>query len=255
MTHRMLRLAAVLAAACLLAVAPAHARKFRYSSGPEPAPADTALAVAQTEIDPVVRERGPVVAPTNLELITLAANAALERTLAAAPLDSGTHVVLAPAESHPLNFVLEQAALRALTGDGLSATVRRTVIPDDSLATAAASRGDPVLEYQLATARVTYLRLIGGFVLPSRTKVERQAMVSGRLTLRDPASARVLWVADADHNFLDRFPRDQLPRVEDPRYVELKAELPQRNFGRVIEPVVVAGVVTGLVLLFFQNRP
>lgn len=243
----------VLAALLLLAPAAAHAKKFRYSSGPR-VPADTTLSVAQTTLDPVVRERGPVVAPTNLELVSLAANTALERTLAAAPLDSGAHVVLAPAESHPLNFVIEHAALRALTRRGVTATVRRSIVPDDSVSLVGTG-GDPLLEYQLASARVTYLRMIGGYLLPSRVKVERQALVAGGLTLRDPASSRVLWVAETGHNFLDRFPRNQLQRVEDERYAELKAELPERSFGRVMEPVVVAAVVTGLVVLFFQNRP
>lgn len=246
-------LPAVIVVAGVLLAPAAHAKKFRYSSGPKPT-ADTALAVARTELEPLVRERGPVVAPTNLELVTLTANAALERTIASAPLDSGTRVVLAPAESHPLNFVIEHAALRALTERGVATTVRRTIVPDDSLGLLATG-GDPVLEYQLATARVTYLRQIGGYLLPSRVKVERQAQVAGGLTLRDPASARVLWLADTGYNLLDRFPRDQLQRVEDGRYSDLKAELPERNFGRLVEPVVVAAVVTGLVVLFFQNRP
>lgn len=245
-------LPAVLAAALLLAPA-AHAKKFRYSSGPKATP-DTTLSVAQTSLDPVVRERGPMVAPTNLEMVSMVANAALERTLAAAPLDSGTRVVLAPAESHPLNFVMEHAALRALSKRGVSTTVRRSIVPDDSLGLLAAG-GDPLLEYQLATARVTYLRMVGGYLLPSRVKVERQALVAGGLTLRDPVNSRVLWLSDTGHNFLDRFPKDQLPRVEDGRYTDLKADLPERNFGRLMEPVVVAAVVTGLVVLFFQNRP
>jgi len=248
-----MRLLPVALAVGLLVAPVAHAKKFRYSSGPKVTP-DTTLSVAQTSFDPVVRERGPAVAPTNLEMVAMAANTALERTLAAAPLDSGTRVVLAPAESHPLNFIMEHAALRALSKRGVSTTVRRTIVPDDSVGLLA-SGGDPLLEYQLATARVTYLRMIGGYLLPSRVKVERQALVAGGLTLRDPVSSRVLWLSDTGHNFLDRFPKDQLQRVEDARYTDLKAELPVRNFGRLMEPVVVAGVVTGLVVLFFQNRP
>src|SRR6266545_1967615 len=86
----------------LLLVAPAaHAKKFRYASGPRP-PADTTLSVGTVEITPVVRERGPRVAATNLQLASLVANLAVERAMKSAPLDSGTHVVLAPGESHPL---------------------------------------------------------------------------------------------------------------------------------------------------------
>ena len=239
----------------LVSLAPAaHAKKFRYSSGPKPA-ADTVLSVADVEVTPVVRARGPRVAATNLQLATLVANTAVERAMRSMPLDSGTRVLLAPAESHPLNFVMEHAVLRQLGRRGISATVRRTILPDDSLLAIAANPGDPVLEYQLASARVTYLRLVGGYVLPSRAKLERQALVEGTLSLRDPAGSRVLWTMDASHNLVDVIPRNQLPRVEDERYGDLKGAVPERNLGKFVEPVVVVAVVSGLIVLFFQNRP
>jgi len=240
--------------ALLLAASGAEAKKFQYSSGPKPA-ADTAFSVAETEVTPVTSARGPKVAPTNLNLVGMVADAALPRALASAPLDSGMHVLLAPAESHPLNFLVEHAALRALSKRGVSVTVRRTLIPDDSLLALAEGGGDPILEYQLGSARITYLRLIGGYILPSRTKVERQALVQGTLTLRDPTNARVTWVGDINHNLVDQFPRGQLKQIEDERFSDLKAELPERNLGRLVEPIIVVAVVTGLVVLFFQNRP
>jgi len=46
-----------------------------------------------------------------------------------------------------------------------------------------------------------------------------------------------------------------VPLVEDPRYTDLKSEVPQRNVDKVVEPVIVVAVVAGLVGLFFQNRP
>jgi hypothetical protein len=61
----------------LMLVAPlAHAKKFQYSSGPKPA-ADTAFSVAETELEPVTSARGPKVAPTNLNLVGMVADAAL----------------------------------------------------------------------------------------------------------------------------------------------------------------------------------
>jgi hypothetical protein len=239
----------------LLCLAPAaEAKKFRYSEGPK-APADTNLSVAQVSMEPVVREHGPKVAPTNLQLISLVANAAIEQALRSALLDSGSHVTIAPAESHPLNFLIEHSLLRALSRRGVTATVRRSLVPDDSLAVLAADDRDPLLEYQLASARITYLRLVGGYLLPSRVKVERQGLVEGVLVMRDPSNARVLWTGDASANLLDLVPRSQLKLVEDERFSDLKGTLPERNLGRYVEPLIVASVVAGLVILFFQNRP
>lgn len=245
----------MVATALLLGLAPAaEAKKFRYAEGPKAA-GDTTYSAAEVTLEPVVRSRGPRVAPTNLQIIALVAQTAIERALRTVPLDSGSHVTLAPAEGHPLNFMVEHAVLRELSRRRISATVRRSVVPDDSLAVLALAERDPLLEYQLASARITYLRLVGGYVLPSRVKIERQGLVEGGLVMRDPATSRVLWTSDAGANLVDLVPRGQLRLVEDDRYSDLKGTVPERNLGRYTEPLVVAAVVGGLIVLFFQNRP
>jgi len=232
---------------------PAEAKKFKYAAGPKPG-IDTTFTTAEAEITPIVRSRGPRVPATNLQLVRLVANTAFSRALQSAPIDTGAHVVLAPAESHPLNFAVEHAVLRELARRGATATVRRTILADDSLAVYSPA-GDPLLEYQLASARVSYLRLVGWLPFSGRVKIERQALVEGALTLRDPRSANVLWSSGASYNLLDAFPSDRVSLVEDGRYSELKDSVPTRNVGKVFEPVVVVAVIAGLAALFFQNRP
>jgi hypothetical protein len=229
----------------------AAAKKYRYDSGP-PAPSDTTFSVATADYEPITRARGPKVPLTNFQVIQQVARTAYGRALASCPVDSGGHLVLAPSEGHPLNFMVEHAVLQALAGRAVSVSVRRSVIPDDSLASVAPG-GDPVLEYQLASARITYLRLVGW--LPGRVKIERQGLVEGTLTLRDPRTASILWTQSASFNLVDQFPRNQLPLVEDPRFSELKSDTPGRSIDKVVEPIIVIAIVTGLVLLFFQNRP
>jgi len=238
--------------ALLLAASPLQAKTYKYEGGPK-APEDTVLSVAQTDIEPIVRARGPRVPATNLELVMLVTRRAIDQALRSAPLDSGAHVLVAPAESHPLNFMVEHAVLLHLAKRGVTATVRRSIIADDSLVAIAGNPGDPVLEYSLASARVTYLRLVGW--LPGRVRIERQGLVLGTLTMRDPLTSRVLWTGEAGGNLVDRFPRGQLPLVEDQRYADLKSPAPVRNVDKVFEPIVVVAVVVGLVALFFQNRP
>ena len=240
--------ALVILASC---VAPAAAKTYRYQGGPQPQP-DTTLSVAVPEIEEVVRARGPRVPLTNLQLITLVANSAFETGMKGAPLEKGQSVIVAPAGDHPLNFVAEHGVLRDLGKRGVVAMVRRTPITDDSLLVLA-SAGEPVLEYQLASARVTYLRLRGW--LPGRVKIERQALVEARLTLRAARQGTVLWSGDAMHNLVDAFPRNQLVLVEDARYESLKSEAPGRTVDKVVEPVLVVAIVAGLIALFFQNRP
>lgn len=237
----------------LLLGSPAEAKKFKYADGPKPG-IDTTFTTAETQITPIVRPRGPRMPATNLQLVSLVANTAFSRALQAAPLDTGAHVVLAPAESHPLNFVVEHAVLRELSRRGVTATVRRVILAEDSLA-AYSPIGDPLLEYQLATARVSYLRLVGWLPFSGRVKIERQALVEGALTIRDSRSANVLWSSGVSYNLLDAFRADRVSLVEDDRYADLKSPVPTRNVGKVFEPVIVVAVVVGLAALFFQNRP
>jgi hypothetical protein len=242
-----------LAVALLLTAAPgAEAKKFRYASGPK-APADTTLTEADAYLDPVVRSRGPRVPYTNLQLVEFVADRAAQRALGASPLDSGMAVTLAPAREHPMNFVLEDGLVQALTRRGVEVIVRRSPVPDDSLRLLAAPAPDPLLEYSTGSGKVSYLRLVG--FLPGRVRIERQGLVQGALTLRDPLTARVLWAQDLGDNLIDRFSRSDVALVEDERYPELKAPVPSRNVDKVFEPVIVVAVVGGLVALFFQNRP
>jgi hypothetical protein len=248
------RLAGILFATLALgAVATAaDAKKFRYASGPK-ASEDSTLSVADPYLDPVVGSKGPKVPYTNLQLTGFVADSAVAVALAPLPLEPGVRVVLAPTREHPLNFVIEDAMIEHLTRRGLQVTVRRTPVPDDSLAVLFAESGDPIVEYTLASAKITYLRLIG--YLPGRVKIERQSMVQGSLGLREPSTARVLWTNRMAQNFVDRIPKSQVSVVEDPRFPELKDTVPDRNADKVFEPVLVVAVIAGLVALFFQNRP
>jgi len=242
---------AALAVLFALASGVAEAKKFRYEGGP-PVPDDTTYATATTEDEPVVRTRGPKVPPTNFEVISTVSDVAFDRAMRSCPVDSGGRVLLAPSESHPLNFMVEHELLQHLAKRGVSVQVRRSIVPDDSVAALAAA-GDPLLEYQLATARITYLRLRGW--LPGRVKIERQGLVEGTLTLRDPGSAIVLWSGKAGYNLVDAFPKGKLSFVEDARFGELKAPVPGRSVDKALEPIVVIAIVAGLIALFFQNRP
>jgi hypothetical protein len=243
-------LLAMLALGMLVPVA--HAKRFRYSSGPV-APADSVLSEGDRYLEPIVRSRGPRVPYTNLQLTALVADSAGARALAGMPVESGQEVVLAPAHDHPLNFVVEHSLLRELTRRGIAVSVRHTPLSDDSLATVYGRAGEPVLEYTLGSAKVSYVRLVGW--LPGRVKIERQSLVQGTLALRDPLASRVLWTGDFGQNYLDRFARNEQSLVEDARYPDLKDDTPGRSVDKLVEPVIVVAIVGGLIALFFQNKP
>src|SRR5258706_448335 len=166
---------------------PASAKKFKFAAGPKP-PADTTLSVAEVDVEPIVRARGPRVPATNLQLLGLVANTAFDRALAKAPIDTGGRIIVAPTTLNALNFVVEHAILKHLAKRRVSVTMRRTPLPEDSTLAQLADPGQPVLEYVIGATRVTYLRLVGW--LPGRVRIERQAQVEGQLVMRDPQTRR-----------------------------------------------------------------
>ena len=89
--------------ALLLLGSPAEAKKFQYAKGPQPA-SDTTFSTAQTDIQPIVRRRGPRVPATNLQVVSLVATTAFDRALLAAPLDSGAHGEIALLEGLQSGF-------------------------------------------------------------------------------------------------------------------------------------------------------
>ncbi len=242
---------ALLALGGLLLAGSAEAKKYRYAAGPKPQTDSLQIAEANPELVTASRRRRE--APTNMALLLLVAHQSVSRALAPAPLAPGSHVVLAPLGEHNLNFVVEYALLKDLADRKMVTTIRRSPVGDDSLAAMAGNPGTMLLEYQVSTARVTYLGLRG--VLPGRTKVERQATVQAALTLRDPQSGAVAWVGPVDGNLIDLFPRSQQQLVEDSRYPELQTPVPGRAWQNLVEPVIVVAIVAGLIALFFQNRP
>jgi len=245
------RALAALVAASLVAPGPASAKKYTYATGPKPQTDSLQVAEANPELVTASKKRRE--APTNLALLLLVAHQSVTKALAPAPLPPGSQVVLAPSGAHSMNFALEYALLQELSNRKVVTTVRRGPVPDDSVLAVADSAGTMLLEYQLATARVTYLGLRG--MLPGRTKVERQATVQASLTLRDPHGGQVVWVGPVDGNLIDLFPRSQQQLVEDSRYPELQTPVPNRAWQSLVEPVVVVAIVAGLIALFFQNRP
>jgi hypothetical protein len=242
---------AVLALGLLLGASPAAAKKYKYATGPKPQTDSLQVAEANPELVTASKKRRE--APTNLAMLLLVAHQSVAKALGPAPLQPGAQVVLAPSGAHTMNFVLEYALLQEMSNRKIVTTVRRSPVPDDSVLALAATPGTTLLEYQLATARVTYLGLRG--FLPGRTKVERQATVQASLTLRDPQGGQVVWVGPVDGNLIDLFPRSQQQLVEDARYPELQTPVPNRAWQSLVEPVVVVAIVAGLIALFFQNRP
>lgn len=207
---------------------------YRRSSGPLAG----ALAVTLLAAGPA----RPETAPTNYELVREAARAASAQLLAGLGDRAGEAALgLRAVGSSPGNFLVENALSGVLTAAGHEVRTR----PDST---------GPVLEFEVVDIGLAYVsvhrhRLLGG------RRVEREARARIFLRLLSEDRAGIVWSDQAESRLRDEVSAEQLQDLEEktpPDY--LKATLPARRWNKLVEPVVVTGILVGLIVLFFSNQ-
>jgi hypothetical protein len=177
-----------------------------------------------------------------------------EDLLRGVSIPTGRPVVLAsPAPGDCLDLLTKQLVDR-LRAQNVAVRLAAVAVGDSSgaIPSGADSVGHPLhLELQVDGSGVSYLRRIGSF--PFGTKgYERLAAMRANATLLDPANGEVLWTRSSTGAATD------LVHKGDVGYAasgsgRLNPMVP-RGGTRWLEPMIVVGVVAGLVVLFYSNR-
>lgn len=86
--------------------------------------------------------------------------------------------------------------------------------------------------------------------------VERLASVNVYCRLVSGSAENVLWVGGGKSERLDIVPKSKLDLLEGQgsSYPFKRPELPPQPFSRILEPALVAGIIGGLVFLFYSNQ-
>jgi len=149
-------------------------------------------------------------------------------------LDSGTP----PGASIPTDTMAPPTAAdsaRAGAGSHTSAAPPRTV----------------QLQMQVDGSGVSYVRRLGKF--PFGTKgYERLAAMRAVATLLDPSTGEVYWTRSAARSVTDVVPKNSVVYASSGSG-KLNPPVPKGG-TRWLEPLIVVGVVAGLVVLFYSNR-
>jgi len=111
---------------------------------------------------------------------------------------------------------------------------------------------DLVLSVEVRSAGVSYVRAIKKFPLGVKG-YQRLATIQAGASLLDPVTHDVLWARTASAQASDVVRRGDLSYAQTGSASLVPA--PPRGGGtRILEPLIVVGVVTGLVVLFYSNR-
>lgn len=186
---------------------------------------------------------------TNYEILEKVAGEALDELAVNMPSIARETVILIRKEGgvdSGIDKVFENELVRKMTKAGLR-IADKTADGDQALT----SRY--TLSYQIITYYIEYPD-IGRSYWVGAKEVDRLSEVAIFTKLLDSSTGEIVWVGEAQKKYEDRIAYSLLERVEDP---DRDFTVPVRDeikWSRFVEPVIVSGIVVGLVYLFFSNQ-
>lgn len=195
-------------------------------------------------------------APSHIAAFDSVAHAVAWELLQAGSVPAGRTVELATPIPGDTLGLFEQRLLQRLRADGVAVRVVASAPAIDPVSGEAVSAGIAPgasrLSARVESKTVLYARRLGRF--PFGTKgYERLVTLQAQARLLDGANADVLWAKTASRTSTD------LVRAKDVDAVAsgsglFRPAVPRGNRLGFIEPLLVTGVVAGLIVLFYSNR-
>jgi hypothetical protein len=179
--------------------------------------------------------------PTNYEMVRDTAREAcdsLAASLGAATAARSAGLRGAGASSG--NFLVENTLSSALTAAGWTVSTR------------ADTATGPVVEFDVVDLGLSYPHSYRNAWLGEKRVVrEARARIFARLV----GGSKVQWADQSEARRRDEVPASALPELEEKNAADyVKATLPPQRWNRLVEPVIVTGIIAGLILLFFSNQ-
>jgi hypothetical protein len=147
-----------------------------------------------------------------------------------------------------IDFVLENVLLVAFRNAGIK--VARMKVEEREEAEESNSFS---LSYQIIRLSLGYSKISRKYWLGSK-RVDREAQIDLFAQLAETGSGEIIWVGESQKRHEDVIDYSLLEKVEDPEYAFTQPERKELRLSKLIEPLVVGGVVVGLVFLFFSNQ-
>jgi len=181
--------------------------------------------------------------PTNHDLVQTAARVACIKLVEGMRPHLGTGTVRVHAVGTAAGqFLVENVLTSALAETGVKVTTRA-----DSLS--------PVIEFQVEDLGLAYTGAHRSPPWIGHRSIDRTARARIFARVVDPVQASIVWADQTEGYRTDRVAQSALAVLEEekPTAYEKPARPPGR-WNKVLEPVVVTGIVVGLIALFFSNQ-
>ncbi len=186
--------------------------------------------------------------PSNFDLVEKVSEQAAGQIVSyLADYDPGSAVRLVKSKgASEADFLLEKAFLEKLREQGYRVCIASSQTPcADSSALS--------ISYQIVRLSIRYPKISRRFLIGSK-KVSREARADVIAQLTDLSTGDLIWVREGNAQYEDVIPYSMLSVVEEKQYEFTRPPREEFKVSRIVEPVVVAGIVVGLVFLFFSNQ-
>lgn len=202
---------------------------------------------------------------TNVEMAEESIRGAVATALATFPKGGGAARVI-PLGKSDVNALVEAILVEEMAGRGLAVevppsgeaeTIARAVGDSDSVGVEdAAAFGDvqgPLLFFRVNDFSFRYDDIYRRFVFGPK-RVRRLARVDLHLRLTDADGQTVVWSENGSHSAVDVVPYGDVESLESKTYAFAQPAREPGTLSRLYEPLIVAGIVGGLVYLFYSNQ-
>jgi hypothetical protein len=186
--------------------------------------------------------------PTNLELLRLAVEEAIEKVCDRLPSHEPKIICLRRESQVPGNWLVEHAFSQSLLRRNF-----RVLAPDTlGVQPRPACAGREILHYRVVDLDLLYptsrrKHLFGPLL------VHREARLHVFLHL-DRDNGEILWTGEAQHTKGDWLPAKMLEYVEGESVPFISPQLKPDGWGRFAEPALLSAVVGGLIYLFYTTQ-
>lgn len=190
------------------------------------------------------------ITPTNMDILERVSSDAISEIIGNMPALDGEKAVFIRKDRGigEGDFVFENVIVQQFDDAGY-----RVILEKPATSDSASKRDIYRLSYQIIKMSLEYPR-IGRRYWFGRKEVERAAEIGIYAQLVDLESGDVVWVGEAKKEFKDVIRYSALDEVEDDEYEFTKPQRKELRWSKIVEPVVVTGIVVGLVYLFFSNQ-
>ena len=199
--------------------------------------------------DGATPEAVPVAMPrSNLDVMSELVTDAVREVIGLMTIPDGAEVHAKQIDQNPASWLVESILLEELTAEGYQ--VKSGAM--GAIADSSQARSRFEVAYRIISCETSYPRSSRKWLIGSK-EVERKAMVDIHFQLSDGSKA-IVWAKSVQREYRDIVPGSRLAELGTAGQPFTLPEVKGSSWDKIIEPVIVAGIVGGLIYLFYTSK-